>query len=256
MIKVFIVAVVLFLSRSVHAELSEQQIRVMASNVVNQTISDSKLKGAYEATARKYLNGVMLNNKMIANMLILAKEAKIDSDAEAKEWGFNLLLTIRNNSILKLSSKDQFELLMVNTLIIAKMSDYECAQYFRKKRTDENGKGRPIFEIAMNLEIGVFKKYIEGYEKAFMLLVNNRDESTKLSGDELGKIKFEFGQLFTALNKEKPFISEFFRSGKSFSTGVDSDVCKIGSSLLDLIVGGDRGMAQKRTSAYLNSQLF
>lgn len=166
------------------------------------------------------------------------------------------MVSIREKSILKLSRNDQFELMKLNVLIASKMTDYECAQYFRKKRTDENGNGRGIYEIAAELEIGKFREYVKSYEKAFSLFLSDKDESIELSQQELKEVDADFGELFASLNRNKPFIAEFFNSGKSFKTGNDRDVCRIGNSILSLLISGDINKARKRTTAYIGGKLF
>ena len=142
-----------------------------------------------------------------------------------------------------------------NIDILSKMNDFECSQYIKRKNTEESGKGRSIYGIAGTLDIEKFKKYIGIFSKAFDNMMYEKNESQSLTNNELVKVKNEYTQMLINFFEENRDINDFYKSGKSFNDINDGEVCRIGKSLIGLLVKGDINSAGMRINAYLNGVL-
>jgi hypothetical protein len=254
--KIFVVLISIFLSSAISAELTEQQMLNVSKKIIEETLNASKLSGDYKLTLKNHLEKIMYNEQIVSLLTKIASENSVTSNVDAEKIGFNVMSGLRDKSLLTLSNNELYELLKLNVNIVTKMTDYECAQYVKKRRTDEGGLGRGIYEISGQLNIATFKKYIGYYDKAIQNLVSNKSSSEKLSEGEVQIVKSDFRELMAELTSKNVFVKEFFASGKSFADSSDSDVCRVSKELLKVVVSGDVEKAKKRTSAYINGQLY
>ena len=236
-------------------QYTEKQIRDTAKQVIDEEIKYGNLKGEYEKVAREFLNKAMLNQQIISYMTKIINKGDYSSQNEAFAAGFNAAIIQREKSNKFLSNRDLYEHMKSNIDILYKMNDFECSQYIKKKNTEESGKGRSLYGIAGTLDIIKFKKYIGSHSKAYDNMMYEKNESQPLTENELIKVKNEYRQMVINLLNENKNINDFFKSGKRFSDIEDGEVCKIGKSLIGLLVKGDVSSAGMRVNAYLNGVL-
>ena len=246
----------LILSATSYAQIGDGQVRVAMENAVNKTVDDLRLSEDYAWVARKAIREILLSKEMTALILKISKESKIESQSYLEQVGANIMTTTREKAVLRLSRQDLYRLVILNSKVASVMNDYECAQFYRKRRTDETGKGRSIYKIAANLDLKSFEEYLNLFTKAFLLFTSEVDESEKFTKSEIDSIKEEYAEKFSDLIEKKPFIADFFQSGKTFAKASDSEVCRIGKSLSELVVSGDKWSAQRRNAAFVQGLLF
>ncbi len=254
--KLFLLLIAFYSSVALSVEINEKQMLSISKKIVEETLVSSKLSGQYKETLRKHLEGVMYNEQVIGLLAKLSSENSSNNAQDSEKYGFNLMSGIREKSLLTLSTSDAYELLNLNIQLMSVMTDFECAQYVKKKRTDEGGLGRSVYELSGQLNFGAFKKYINFYDKAFQNLLSNKNYSSTLTPEELAIVKSEFREGMADMISKKPFVKEFFASGKSFSESSDADVCRVSKELLNVVVAGDKERAKKKASAYLTGQLY
>ncbi len=235
--------------------LSQLEVNGVFKKIIEETISSSKVNGEYRTSLKQHLEKIMYNEQMVGLLMKLSAENSVKNNAEAERLGFNIMTVLRERALLTLSNDDLYDLMILNISIMNKMTDFECAQYVKKKRTDDGNKGRNIYEISGQLSILEFKKYIGLYDKALSNLFSNKVESVKLKEDEITTIKAEFQKLRDELLAGNEFVREFFSSGRSFAESSDSDVCRVSKELYKVIVSGDKVRARRRVSAFINGQL-
>jgi hypothetical protein len=197
----------------------------------------------------------MLNEQVISLMVKITNDNTISSADDAEKLGFNVMSGLREKSMLTLSNEDLYKLLKLNLSLMSNMTDYECAQYIKKKRTDEDNLGRNLYEISGNLSLTSFEEYIGYYDKALGNLLTNKSSAKQLSKDELIEVRNEFQHLMRELVTKNKFVSDFYAKGLSFAESKNSDVCRIGKELLNVVVSGEPEKAKRRASAYINGQL-
>ena len=244
------------LSSAFSAEITEKQMKEVSKKIIEEILLSSKLNGEYKSTLKHHLEKLMYRNQVITLMTNIAKDKSVLSVADAEKMGFNEMTALRDKSLLTLTSDDLLKLLMLNLEIMSVMTDYECAQYIKKKRTDEDGLGRSLYEISGNLNIKTFKNYVGYYEKAVDNLFSNKGNISRISETELIQVKTEFEIRISELLARDKFIREHFTTGKSFAESTNSDICRIGNELLRVVVSGNVEEAKKRASAYINGQLY
>ncbi len=243
------------ISTALSAELTEKQMKDVSRKIVQEALLSSKLEGEYKQVLKHHLERVMYSKQILSTLTKIAAENAVSTSSDAELLGFNVMTVLREKSILTLSNNDLYDLMNLNIALLAKMSDYECAQYVKKKRTDEGGLGRGIHELTGQLSISDFKKYIGYYDKAFQNLFIGKSDSERLSDSDAEIVSGEFQSLKRDLLTKDEFVRSFFASGKSFSASPDSDVCRVSKELIKLVVTGDREKAKKRASAFVNGQL-
>ena len=252
---IFILMICSFASLA-QAELTQKQMKDILIKTVEETLVSSNLNGEYKQTLRYHLESVMYNEQ-IKNMLQkMINENSVSSIADAEKIGFVVMVGLREKALLTLSNDDLYKLLKLNHDAMSKMTDYECAQYIKKKRTDEDSLGRSLYEILGNLSISSFREYLRYYDKAFANLFSNKTNAIKLNENELLQVKTEFKNLMRELLERNKFVSEFTSTNKSFAESSNSDVCRFGKELLNVMVSGDAENAKKRVSAFINGQLY
>ncbi len=238
------------------AEITEKQMMEVSKKIIEETLSSSKLSGEYKSTLKRHLERLMYDEQIIGLLTKIAAENPTTSSVDAEAMGFNIMSGLREKSLLTLSNNDLYDLLNLNVSIISKMTDYECAQYVKKRRTDEGGLGRGLYEISGQLSIITFKKYIGYYDKALQNLLSNKSNSEKLNEYEIEIVKSDFKERMSAMASKNTFVKDFFTSGKTFANSADSEVCRVSKELLKVVVDGDVVKARKRASAYVNGQLY
>ena len=237
------------------AELTQKQMKDILVKTVEETLVSSNLNGDYKQTLKFHLERLMYNEQMINLFEKMTNENSVTSIADAEKMGFVVMVGLREKSLQTLSNDDLYKLLKLNHDAMSKMTDYECAQYIKKKRTDEDSLGRSLYEILGNLSISSFKEYLGYYDKAFANLFSNKTNAIKLNDNELLQVKTEFLILMRELVTKDKFVSDFLSSNKSFAVSSNSDVCRFGKELLNVMVSGDAENAKKRVSAFINGQL-
>jgi len=256
MIRIVTMLVVLLFSTEIFAQQTPLINKNTMLNAVDEIIVQNHLTGEYELIARNMLTRILTNGDLIEYMNKNLDTRNIKDYNQAKQEGYKLISLIRDVAMLRLSGNDVYQLLKANVQITDKMSSYECAQYFRKKLTGEEKRGRDIWEIASKLDIATFRTYVVGYEKSFALFLKNADESDKLSISELDNAKRSFLTSMKQFYQENPSVADFFNQGKNFNIGSDQEVCFIGRSFLKLIVEGDGPAAYNKATAYIHGLLF
>lgn len=86
MTKLFLLITAILMSQSVYAEFTEREIRTVLTNVINETISESKLENDYQVALRKYLNNILLDKQMVDTVLLLANESKKKQCRSRRAW--------------------------------------------------------------------------------------------------------------------------------------------------------------------------
>jgi len=238
-----------------YAQITEKQLRVIFSQIVDETVVEAKLKGEYEKVARDFLNSTLLNKDVMNELLKIVKERNITDSKKAFELGFESMAIVREASMKFLSNRDLYDLMKLNIELLSKMNNYECAQYVRKRNTEKEGVGRGVYEIAGNLGIQEFKKYFGLYEKAFKNMMQKKNESQAISDSELQAARSDYRRFFMDLLEENADFNNFIKSGKSFNDLGEAEVCRFGKSLMGLVVKGDAASASVRTQAYLSGKL-
>lgn len=254
--KLFLILIAIFLSSAISAELTEKQMLSISKKIIEETLVTSKLNGEYKSTLKSHLERIMYNEQIVSLLTKVVSDNAVNNNADVEAMGFNIMSNLRDKSLLTLSNNEMYDLLNLNVNIVSKMTDYECAQYVKKRRTDEGGLGRSLYEISGQLSITSFKKYIGFYDKAFQNMLSNKSSSEKLNEREVEIVKADFRELMAEMTSKNVFVKDFFMSGKSFAESADSDVCRVSKELLKVVVGGDVEKAKKRTSAYVNGQLY
>ncbi len=250
-----IIALYFCVGSAIATDLSQSEIKGVFKKIIEETITSSKVNDEYRTSLRQHLEKIMYNEQMVSLLMKLSAENSVKNTAEAEKLGFNVMAVLRERALLTLSNDDLYDLMILNISIMNRMTDFECAQYVKKKRTDDENKGRNIYEISGQLSIRDFKKYIGLYDKALSNLFSNKMDSVKLKEDEIIKVKAEFQKLRGDLLAENEFVREFFSSGRSFAESSNSDVCRVSKELYKVIVSGDKVRAKRRASAFINGQL-
>jgi len=254
--KIVAIFIMFALSSAFSAEITEKQMMEVSKKIIEETLSSSKLKGEYKSTLKNHLESIMYNKQIIELFIKIAAENSVTNSVEAETMGFNMMNSLREKSLLTLSNNDLYDLLNLNVNIISKMTNYECAQYVKKRRTDEGGLGRGIYEISGQLNIVNFKKYLGYYDKSIQNILSNKSYSEKLNEREIEIVMSDFQERLSDMASKNIYVKDFFMSGKTFANSADSEVCSVSKELFKVVVGGDIEKAKKRASAYLNGQLF
>jgi len=241
-----------FVSATVFAQISEKDLRSISDRIIEESIIEAKLASDYNEVLQAHLENLMLNKDVVGLIHDLIIESKVTTQSDAEKVGFEVMTILRDRSLKTLSNEDIYSLMVLNHSLLSKMSDYECSQYIKKKRTDEDNLGRNIFHIAGQLDIASFKKYFGYYNKAIFNMLSQVNASERLDDDQLNFVRNEFRKAVS----ENRIIGEFFSSGKSFATGSINEVCNVGKEIIGLLISGDPETAKMKTSAYLHGQLW
>jgi hypothetical protein len=244
-----------YINSVIAAEFTEQQMREISKKVVEDTVATSKLTDEYKAILRPSLEKLMYDDRVIKLTISMINEESIHDTAGAEKLGFTMMGLIREKAVTTLSSQEMIDLINLNLKLISKMTAFECAQYIKKKRVDENRLGRGIYEIAGELTFIEFKRFVNLYDAAFENFFLDQKKSTQLPKNELDKVKSEFQGLMMKRVMQDEFLRNFFQSGKSFSESADSDVCRVGTEILKTVVSGEKKEIEKRVAAYVHGQL-
>ena len=254
--KVIFGALAVVLSVSAIADQIEDNLRNSMTSVIDEIVQESKLSGPFESIARRSLENMLNHDKMIANLALFLRGQKLGSEQDARMIGLSAIGLLNGLAMSRLSQEDLFLLMKTQQEVTTKMTDFECAQYFRKQETNLNGRGRWVYEIASTMGLERFAFLMRTTEKSFVLLREGRNEAEWQSAKEVDSIRTEFESNFRKFVRNNPHVLSFFNSGKTFATAPDAEVCRVGSATFEFVLSGEKDVVKKRLHAYIKNQLF
>lgn len=252
MFRAAFLSLILFMSTTVFAQISERDLRAISNKIIEESIINAKLTLDHGKALKSHLENLMLNNDVVRLLHELILENNVTTPADAERVGFEIMSELRDRALQTLSNDDINNLMILNFNLLSKMSDYECSQYIKKLRTDDGNLGRNIFQIAGQMDIDSFRKYLGYYDKAIVNMLSQEDASERLNSSQLSIVRDQFIKDIS----ENKIIGVFFSSGKSFATGSNKDICTVGKEIIGLLISGDPESSKMKTSAFLHGQLW
>ena len=261
--------------------LSTLQLSVLASDApkktyaeafkqeIELTISSLALSSEYDQTIRAWSEHVA----EYAWLLVMREEAgvsgsrdmenssssngkhSVKNDALVARRAIELLDERREKTFSTLNALDAFTVSKLTSKIVDAATAFECAQLFRKKPPNQDGKGRPFIALASSLSPSEFREYFGLRAKALELFVNGQTEGQVLPDEEIEKIKGEYQSLVFKLMRTDLRLLGYVLTGQKYSNLPDLEVCQYGRALLQSVTSGESTYAQKKSLLFVQGKL-
>jgi hypothetical protein len=177
------------------------------------------------------------------------------NDALVARRAIQLLDERREKTFSTLNALDALTVTKLTLKIVDAATAFECAQLFRKKPPDQDGKGRSFIALASSLSPSEFREYFGLRAKALELFINGQTEGQVLPDEETKKIKGEYQSLVFKLMKTDLRLLGYVLTGQKYSNLPDSDVCQYGRALLQSVTSGESTYAQKKSLLFVQGKL-
>jgi hypothetical protein len=179
----------------------------------------------------------------------------VKNDALVARRAIELLDERREKTFSTLNALDAFTVSKLTLKIVDTATAFECAQLFRKKPPNQDGKGRSFIALASSLPPSEFREYFGLRAKALELFVNGQTEGQVLPNEEIEKIKGEYQSLVFKLMRTDLRLLGYVLTGQKYSNLPDSDVCQYGRALLQSVTSGESTYAQKKSLLFVQGKL-
>jgi hypothetical protein len=247
--------------KKAYAEAFKQEIELTISSLALSGEYDQAIRSWGEMVAEDAWLLVMREEVGVSGSSDMANSSSpngkhsVKKDALVARRAIQLLDERREKTFSTLSASDALTVSKLTLKIVEAATAFECAQLFRKKPPDQDGKGRSFIALASSLPPSEFRHYFGLRAKALELFVNGQTEGQVLPNEEIEKIKGEYQSLVFKLMRTDLRLLGYVLTGQKYSNLPDSDVCQYGRALLQSVTSGESTYAQKKSLLFVQGKL-
>lgn len=247
--------------KKTYAEALKQEIELTISSLALSSEYDQAIRSWGEMVAEDAWLLVMREEVGVSGSSDMANSSSpngkhsVKKDALLARRAIELLDERREKTFSTLNALDAFTVSKLTLKIVDAATAFECAQLFRKKPPDQDGKGRSFIALASSLPPSEFREYFGLRAKALELFVNGHTEGQVLPNEEIEKIKGEYQSLVFKLMRTDLRLLGYVLTGQKYSNLPDSDVCQYGRALLQSVTSGESTYAQKKSLLFVQGKL-
>jgi hypothetical protein len=239
----------------------KQEIELTISNLALSDEYDQAIRSWGEMVAEYAWILVMREDVGVPGLSDMANASSsngkhsVKKDALVVRRAIQLLDERREKTFSTLSALDALTVSKLTLKIVDAATPFECAQLFRKKPPDQDGKGRSFIALASSLPPSEFREYFGLRAKALELFVNGHTEGQVLPNEEIEKIKGEYQSLVFKLMRTDLRLLGYVLTGQKYSNLPDLEVCQYGRALFQSVTSGESTYAQKKSLLFVQGKL-
>ena len=233
------------------------------AKLVDEIVNESGLTNLQnKATLRRNVEAMYKNDHFRNELKIFIEafyrsQGRLPNAKESEKIGHLVGSRALNEGMKRMPKNDVRTYLMYNYRLMGLMSDGECVRFLNRLPTDEDGKGRRVYEIGEKLGDADFQNYM-GMSFAAIHMSRSSNLSVNISDADARRINVQFVRKLIERIKEEN-IEETFNQWMQSGGRFDADEkigCAIGKTLMGTMLSLPKEMSEDAAILFVSDRLL